>query len=201
MKTLLTLLVVILATTHAFAVIDPDPDMLGIYFDQAADNMCMTVGVNTPFYAYLILTNPTAPGITAYEFGLDVVVPAGMEGLFFRLSDSPFWYVPFPPAPPPPLGGDYAIGLASTYPTEPATILHVWQYMLLATFPVEIFLRANSNPSIPGELPVIKTGEVILMQVGFSTGGPGVPVATVNAAECPVVAEEVSFGMVKALYR
>jgi hypothetical protein len=40
----------------------------------------------------------------------------------------------------------------------------------------------------------------ILMQVGLSTGGPDIPVATVNT-DCVVGLEGKNFGSVKALFR
>ena len=89
MKMLFGLLLASLVTTSALAVIDPDSDSIGIYFDMEADDNCLTVPAETPFVAYLILTNPSAPAINAYEFGLENVVPVGMENLFFRLASNP----------------------------------------------------------------------------------------------------------------
>jgi hypothetical protein len=201
MKSLQTLLVVCLVATSAFAVIDPDPDMMGIYFDLDANDNCLTISPSIPFNAYLILTNPTPSGISAYEFGLEVVIPAGMENLVFRLANYPYWG-PSPGFPDYPglLGGDYFVGLASPVPASPSTVLHVWQYMLLSPVWMEMFIHSTSEPSIPGELPIVLTDEGILMQVGLSTGGPDIPVATVNR-DCVVGVEGASFGSVKALFR
>lgn len=201
MKSLQVLLAVCLATTSAFAVIDPDPDMMGIYFDLNADENCLTIGSNEPYNAYLILTNPTSSGISAYEFGLEIVVPGGMENLIFRLGSfagnapSPGWVdkTGF-------LGGDYIVGLGYIIPAAPATILHRWNYMVLDVIPVEMYIHSASTPSIPGDLPIVLTDEGNLMQVGLSTGGPDIPVATVNT-DCVVGVEGVSFGGVKALFR
>jgi len=182
------------------AVTDPDPDMLGIYFDMTADENCLTTGASIPFFAYLILTNPTSTTVSGYEFGLDLVVPAGMEGLLFRLADYTFGCGICMPPYVDPMGGDYIVGLASPRPTEPATILHVWQYMLLSVFPVEYYLHATFDPLIPGDLPIVQVEDDALMQVGLSTGGPDIPVATVNT-DCVVAAEELSLSRIKALYR
>ena len=204
MKKLLLLVLASLVATSAFAVTDDDPDMLGIYFDMNADNNCLTIGTSIPFFAYLILTNPTAPAINAYELGKENVVPAGMEGMIFRLSSNiannvvPGVDVGTNGA----LGGDYIVGLAAPLPAQPALVLHSWQYMLLAVIPVEMYIGASSAPSIPGDFPVVQNAEgSILMQVGQSTGGPGFPVATVNTPECVVGVEEISFGSIKSLYR
>ncbi len=201
MKKLLVLLMACLVATTAFAVIDPDPDMMGIYFDLNADDNCLTIGPMTVYFAYLILTNPTAPAINAYEFGLDIVVPAGSENMFFRLAsniNNPGGCYHDDAGR---LGGDYYVGLAFPIPAEPATLLHIWQYMLLDAIPVEMYIHSTSAPSIPGDFPVVQNAEgSILMQVGLSTGGPDIPVATVNT-DCVVDVEETSFGSLKALYR
>ena len=132
MKALLLILAFSLAASSAVAVVDPDPDMMGIYFDLTADENCLTIGPSIPFFAYLILTNPTSADITAYEFGLELVVPTGMESMVFRLADQTLGcLICFPPYVEI-LGGDYVVGLASPRPAEPATVLHLWQYMLLA---------------------------------------------------------------------
>ncbi|MEN8005466.1 MAG: hypothetical protein ABFS42_00500 [Candidatus Krumholzibacteriota bacterium] len=203
MKKLMVLLLACLTATSVLAVIDPDPDSIGIYFDTAAEDNCLIVPAGIPFMAYLILTNPTAPAINAYEFGLENVVPAGMESLFYRLATTPgnrVWA-----GPPIPgnnhLGGDFVVGLPYSIVAEPATILHSWQYMFLEYMPVEMYLHQSSNPSIPGVYPIVQNAEgSILMQVYQSSGGPDIPVATVNT-DCVVGVEGASFGSVKALFR
>lgn len=205
MKKLVVLLLATLVATSAFAVIDPDDDMMGIYFDVNADENCLTVGASTPFFTYLILTNTTAPAINAYELGKVNVVPAGMEGMIFRLSSNIANNVVsgVDVGTNDALGGDYIVGLAAPLPAQPALILHSWQYMLLAVIPVEMFIGSSSAPSIPGDYPVVQNAEgSILMQVGQSTGGPDIPVAMVNNADpCVVGVEEASFGSVKSLFR
>jgi hypothetical protein len=122
MKKLVVLLLASLVATSAFAVLDPDPDMMGIYFDTNADNNCLTSPSGVPFSAYLILTNTTAPAINAYELGLTVVVPLAWKlrssvcpapsptarspvwmsaptGLWAAISSS-VWPVPCRPSPP-----------------------------------------------------------------------------------------------------
>jgi hypothetical protein len=192
-----------LIATSAFAVIDPDPNMMGIYFNVDADINCITTPANTPFFAYLVLTNTTAPAINAYELGFINAVPAGMEGMIFALASTiangvvPGVNVGVSDA----LGGDLIVGLAEALPAQPALILHSWQYMLLAEFPMEMFIMQSSAPSIEGVYPVVQNAEgSILMQVGQSTGGPDIPVAAVNNG-CAIPVEEASFGSVKSLFR
>ncbi len=203
MKKLVVLLLVTFMATSAFAVIDPDPDMVGIYFDETADDNCLMIGASTPFMAYFIATNPVPAEINAYEFGFTNAVPAGMEGMLFMLASN---------TPPEaidvgshtPLGGDYIVGMANPMPATEATVLHSWQYMLLAVIPVDMYIFQSSKPSIPGVYPVLQDANgSILYQVGQSTGGPDVPVATINRpdGECVVGVEAATFGSVKSLFR
>ena len=205
MKIFLMLSIVILGATSAFAVADPEPNSMGIFFDRSADTNCLTTPAGTPFFTYLILTNPTPEAINAYELGLEIVVPAGMEGMFFQLAtniaDGAVSGINV--GSPTALGGDYIVGLAGPIPAQPATILHSWQHMLLAVIPVEYYIGASSAPSLPGDFPVAQDADgSILFSCGQSTGGPDVPVAVVNGAgPCPVGVEETSFGSVKSLFR
>ena len=201
MKKLVVLLLASLVATTAFAVIDTDPDMIGIYFDTDADNNCLTTPANVPFFAYLITTNPTPANINAYEFGYNIVVPAGMEGMMFRLADTaPTGSVDVGNSSNV-LTGDYVVGMATAYPTTPATVLHTWQYMVLSVFPAEFYIFQSVKPSVPGTFPVLQNADgSILYTAGQSTGGWDFPVATVNS-DCVVGVEDASFGSVKSLFR
>ncbi|MEN8005498.1 MAG: hypothetical protein ABFS42_00675 [Candidatus Krumholzibacteriota bacterium] len=203
MKQLIFVILISLVSTVAFGVADPDDDIMGIYFDLNADDNCLTAQpASVPFFAYIILTNTTAPAINAYELGLTAAVPAGLEGMLFRLASTIANGVVsgVDVGTNGPLGGDFIVGLAASLPGQPAVVLHSFQYMLLTPMIVEFYLGASSAPSIPGDLPVVQNAEgSILMQVGLSTGGPDTPVAIVNCNTSPV--EEASFGSVKSLYR
>ena len=203
MKKLVVLLLATLVATSAFAVVDPDPDMVGIYFDMTADDNCLMIGPSTPFFAYFIATNPTPGAINAYEFGFSNAVPAGMEGMVFMLGSNMANGVVsgVDVGEHTPLGGDYIVGLASALPATEATVLHSWQYMLLAEIPMEMFIFQSSKPSIEGVYPVLQDAAgSVLYQVGQSTGGPDVPVATINA-DCVIGVEDATFGSVKSLFR
>jgi hypothetical protein len=202
MKKLVVLLLATLVATSAAAVVDPDPDMMGIYFDVSADNNCYTATPNVPFFAYAIVTNTTTAGIDAYEFSYEMVVPVGSEGLLFRLANNIANGAAsgVDVGESGPLGGDHIVGLATPLPASPAIIVHAWQYMLLGAFPVDVYLRAASVPSLPGGFPVVQGVGTGLMTVGQSTGGPEIPVATING-DCVVATEDASWGSVKSLYR
>ncbi len=206
MKKLVVLLLATLVATSAFAAIDPDPDMIGIYFDADGTSNYLDVTVNTPFFAYLIATNPTPAMVNAYEFGYKIVVPVGMEGMLFRLGDASAGVGPVDVGNHlNVLEGDYVIGLAASIATSEATVLHTWQYMALASFPVEMYIYQSVKPSVPGTFPVLQNADgSILYTVGQSTGGWDIPVAGVNypeGVEPPVAVEDASFGSVKSLFR
>ena len=202
MKKLVVLLLASLVATSAFAVIDEDPDMIGIYFDMNADDNCLTIPFNAPFMAYLVATNPTPALINAYEFGYRIDVPAGMEGMLFRMADASAGTGAVDVGNSTNLlEGDYVIGLAAAIPTTEATVLHSWNYMVLAVFPVEMYIFQSVKPSVPGTFPVLQNADgSILYTVGQSTGGAEFPVATVNTG-CVVGVEDASFGSVKSLFR
>jgi hypothetical protein len=87
MKKLVVLLLVSLMATTAFAQIDPDTDMLGVYFDMGATDNCLTIGPSVPFFAYVTITNPSAPEVHGLEFGYNLV-STGAPGTMFRLLNS-----------------------------------------------------------------------------------------------------------------
>lgn len=203
MKTVLALLLVSLMATAAFAVVDEDPDMMGIYFEPTADTNCLTVGASTPFFMYVCVTNPTAGAIDAYEFGYQVEVPAGMEAMIFRLSTNIANLVAngVDVGVSGPLGGDVIVGLATPLPGGEVVVVHSFNYMLLAPMTAPVYLTASSSPSLPGGLPVIQEAGGDLMTLGLSTGGPEIPVAVLNGTECPVAVEQDTWGGLKSLYR
>jgi len=200
MKKLVVLLLVSLMATSAFAQIDPDTDMLGVYFDMGAMENCFTIGPSVPFFAYVTITNPSALEVHGLEFGYNLV-SNGAPGTMFRLLNSL-------PAGAVDLGtstdlmaGDYVVGLANPLPATSAVQFVTWQFMLLAPQSVEIFLGPSTVESIDDGLPAYEIGGAI-QSLGLSTGWPsaGVPVATVNG-DCPVAIESASFGSVKSLFR
>ncbi len=199
MKKLVVLLMVSLMATSAFAVVDEDPDMLGVYFDANADQNALDIGPSIPFFAYVMITNPSAAEVHGLEFGYNLTTTA--PGSLFRLLNAL-------PAGSVDLGantdlmvGDYVVGLASPLPGSPVVPFVTWQFMLLVPQTVEIFLGSSVVPAIDDGLPAYEIGGTIL-PLGLSTGDPaaGIPVATVNG-DCPVAIENASFGSVKSLFR
>jgi len=206
MKRLVVLLLATLVATSAFAVADPDDNMIGIYFDREATMNCTTVGASVPFFAYVIATNCTVPTISFYEFGYRNEVPLGMETMFFRLSDAAFDGYPnaLDIGGGDAILGDHICAADIGFAVEPAMVLHSYQFMLLTPMAVDMFIFQSSAPSVPGTVyPDVMDDETKLFStLGQSTGGPDIPVAQINPeGDCVVSVESASFGSVKSLFR
>lgn len=207
MKKLVALLLTMLVATSAFAVIDPDTDMMGFYFDQSGDNNCAAVVNNVPTFVYVLYTSPSVEFVEAFTFGYNISVAPGFEALMFKLAEV------LPPGgirvgedgDTVPEGGDFGVGLAEPlFPANGTAVLVSFTFMILSPGMEAAFnLTANSIPSLPGnlDLPEIQGpgGGAGLMTVGFSTEG-GLRSAVMNG-DCPVAEEVDSWGSVKSLYR
>ncbi|MCB1183121.1 hypothetical protein KDM41_06795 [bacterium] len=182
----------------AVAVIDPAPDVVGVYFDPNADTREVFVAPNVPFHVYVILTNPTHPEIWGFELGYELT-PSGPAGTLFRLGRI---------LPPDSinlgidddiLAGSYVVGMAAPLPGAQAVVLVQWQFMLLTNMAVYFQLGPSEVQSIPDGLPAYEAGGVIVpMGLSFGCWTPGS--GSVNE-ECGLATEESTFGAVKALYR
>jgi len=199
---LLVLLILAAASVpQASAVIDPDPDGIGVYFDLAADQNQTGAPASVPVFAYVILTNPTGDEIQGFEFAYHISVPPGMEALLFRLQ------MGWPPEVPLDLTlpiydtfSDEIVAVTSTpIPASSAVILLTWQFLLLAPMETNFFLGPTSGePPSNGRLTYVSETEPVAMNL--STGGPDVPVATING-DAAVPISSSTFGSLKTLYR
>jgi hypothetical protein len=185
----------------ATAQIDPDADMIGVYFDPGATIWCIDPGPAGPTDAYLCLTNPTAlSGVSGWE--CSIVITEGIFVLNWGYSGDAINAL----SPP-----DFAVGLASPLPWESSLVLMTFTIGLFAADPVEITITAQPIPSIPDTpypLPAYAAGDDPgdLRPLGFSTGWnpeTGEPnVAAVINGECtPTAADESTWGNVKNMYR
>ncbi len=187
---------------QASAVIDPDPNGIGVYFDLAADQNQTWAPANVPFFAFVILTNPTGDEIQGFEFAYHISVPPGMEALLLRLQ------MGWPPQvlldltlPIYDTFSDEIVGVTSTpIPASSAVILLTWQFLLLAPpMEAQFYLGPTCGEiSSNGRLTFVsETGPVAM---NLSTGGPDIPVAIINGDAVVPIASS-SFGSLKALYR
>lgn len=180
---------------QAAAVVDPDPDGIGIYFDLNADIVHTWVDPSVVFNAHVILTNPSATELQAFEFFYALTAPPGMEGLVFRLS---YW---FPDCPNClfVFENEVVLGLPVPVPLANPHVLMNLQYLLLAPLDAQFFLGPTSGePGTSGLLAYWSEAGVIPMNP--SSGNPDLPVAMVNS-EGVVPVEETTLGSLKALFR
>lgn len=195
MKTLTILIVAIAMGSTALAGLDPDPDSFGVYFDPSGNTNCMTVAAFLPVPAYLVLMNPTAP-VGGFECSVTMTgAPHFVLSTTFNsgCGTDPGWNT---------TPGDYLCTGVSDIPVPAAgaVVLVTWSIMLQAQAELLFYVGPASVPSIPGACPVlIRDG--IPRCGGVSSGDSSLPVAGMNAFNCPVSESISSFGAVKSLYR
>ena len=194
MKALCALMIAGVVAAPAFAGLDPATDSFGVYFDLAGNTNCRTAEAMQPVTAYLILMNPAGP-TNGFECS------ATMTGAqHFVLSTSFGGSCIDDITGPGP--NDIVTGCAANFPAPEtgAVRLLTWQILLLE--PSELLFRIgpSSIPSLPGGLPVV-TGDGVLRLCRVASGDVSLPVAGINAANCPVSDETNAFGTVKSLFR
>ncbi len=154
--------------------IDPGPDALGIFFDQAFSSNETYPAINTAFDAYLVLINPSDPSpIAGWECNLEIEGQIFVLGHYYpeqaiRLGE----------------GSDYVVGYATPLPSAGAVKLLTLS--MLAIFPTEVAtfsLSPNSNPTIAGQMSWMTDLPQSFVRMNTTTGQP--LVATVYA-EAPV---------------
>ncbi len=190
MKKLLVLVLAMTVASSAFAIIDPDPNSLGFYFDLTADTVeVQDAGINSQHTMYVILTNPTFQNLGGIEYGYV------MEGSAFVLSN--VW------ANPQALdigsAGNHIVGFGAPTPTTEATLIATMTVLFLDPVAVNFTLTGTVPSSLDPALPTLLTDGDVLMSSGDSTDIGNIN-ATINGAT-PVATDPVSFDAVKSLYR
>ncbi len=192
---MVAVLVVGMVPVGAGAVIDPTPDLLGVYFDTAADSAELVTGPNIPFNMHFILTTPSASHILGYEFSYQMNVSAALEGAVFKLGHT------FPPGITDltmpvydAISGEVIQSWPSPVPTTNAVILMTFQYMLLSPLTAHLSTGPASVETIPDGLPAYWDGTNAYALDNSGCSG------AINDF-CGVAVEQESFGAVKALYR
>ena len=211
MKKLVVLLLVSLVATSAMAQIDPDPNSIGIYFDDGAMENCTTAVPFVPFMAYYCLTNTTVGQVGFYEFGYENIA-TGPEFSFAFQQDFPangldesIVGATFDIGSGNAYLGDHIVAMGLGFPGVPVTILHSKELILYQAQSVDMYLFESTQTSVPGRLPVVL--DISLDPSEFftcnqSTGGWEFPVAQINPpGDCVVALEAASFGSVKSLFR
>lgn len=185
MKKLVVLLMLSVFASSAFAVVDPDPNSLGIYFDMNADVFEAPLGFTQ---AYLIVTNPAFDAIKGLECQVEWDEAAAA------------YYGMILPAGALNVGDQHAviIGLGSALPTTAATVMAT--YTLMATAPTYFTVGSLAvNPSIAGDLPVVVDGDDNMFQIGLSADVGNICAMIGDTGV--VDSESETWGGVKSLYR
>lgn len=184
------------------ATLNPHPDEIGIYFDTNADAVCTNVAPNIPFFAYLIITNPSAAEIQGIEFNMCVECIGGSENQLFKLSEN--WSAGFIE-----LGiiYDWCLDGRQIWFFDPVpqmgdnAVIVQLSYMLLADMGVDFYLGPHPFETIEDGLPAYGDAGGVVIPLRISTGGTEWPVARVNGICDVVPAENRAFSEVKCLYR
>ncbi len=194
MKMLVALALIGLLATSAFAGLDPDPDMLGLYFDTEGMVVCTQANFIDHVPAYILYTNPTIASTRGFECGITV------NG---RTNTSITVTYPLPATDVGAQDGNtfnYITGYSTPMPTAPVTVMGTLDIFYLDTNPLDFVLGPATPSSDPaGMYPMVMLDDFSLMTVGTSTNGE---VSAQLNGSCTVVDnEDASFGAVKALFR
>jgi len=181
--------ILVLFAQTAFAVVDPRPDVLGVYFDETGDQICNDAVIPfTPFSVWIVYTNPTPAEILGFEVGYF------LNGSLLQLAI--FWPCDLVFPIPPDLENLYVV-CSEPFLTAQATPLVHFQYMHL-TPPdvpeVTFHLEKASGSSQPGDNPYIILADGSPFEV--LAGDPAY-----ITSDCSVPTEILGWGTIKSLYR
>ena len=185
----MTAFVLVMFSQAAFAVSDPRPDVLGVYFDETGDQICNDAVIPfTPFSVWIVYTNPTPAMILGFEAGF-FLNGALMQLAIFWPCDLVF--------PGPPDLENLNVVCSEPFPTAQATPLVHFQFMHLpppdvpeVTFHLE---KAGGSP-LPGENPYVILADGSPFEV--QAGDPAY-----ITSDCSVPTEILGWGTIKSLYR
>ena len=203
MKAILVVTVVLLWAGAALAQpADPDPDGIGIYFDEGATTWCTDVASPSQVTAYLCLTRASdLSGFVAWEGRIEASDGCTISAFQIRGDGTNN-------ATEPEFVVTYGTPLAYALSTVllDITVDVEWEWA------VGLRVWAASTPSGPENLPAYATvaEPATFRTLGYSWGwdeGSGIPnwCAGINDANCPdgpsVAAPSATWSGVKALYR
>ncbi|MFN2370781.1 MAG: hypothetical protein ABR506_06450 [Candidatus Krumholzibacteriia bacterium] len=191
------LLTLVLAHGYALAQMDPDDDGIGIYFDPCACVNCVPMEPG-PQQGYIVITHPTSQqaGVGGWEAKIWVEGPGVITNVAFEGNAINFAS----------RADEYIVGIQIPLYNPfmyPAVIVATIDFLLTddAT-PLQWYIDAVYFHSAPEEQPAYLDGDDynIIIPLQQPTGGPTIPVATING-DCAVPTTEASWGGVKSLYR
>ncbi len=206
MKSALVVLMLVMATgiTALADPVDPDPNGIGIFFDEGAisESWCATAATGSQLTAYLCLTRATdTSGFTNWEGRIESSVPGTLVGFAIRGDGTNSAVAP-----------EFVVSYGTPLPYQLSTVLLeitvevVWQWSTgLRVWPA-------SAPSGGVELPAYATTasagvyEVLQYTFGWNENTK-VPnwCAAINDDTClsgpSVATDSATWGGIKALYR
>lgn len=194
MKALLAIVLIAMMTPAAMAGLDPATDSFGVYFDTAGNANCTTAEALQPVTAYLLLMNPAGP-MNAFE--CSIVMTGAPHFVLSTTYANGGGNIDWDP----PLG-DYVGACPSNYPVPENGAVLLLTLVILLQAPSELLFHVGpaSIPSLPGGQPVL-SGDGVLRLASVASGNVDLPVAGINAVNCPVSEEVSAFGTVKSLFR
>ena len=170
------------------AVVDPRPDVLGVYFDEFGDRNCKDdLNPGAPFSVWFVYTNPTVPFILGFEASYHTTADFIQMGLFPRCESI---------TPVEPDLDNLLATCSIPFPTTQATPLYRIEYLYLGFESVETtFHLEKARESIqPGNNPYIILADGSIMEV--QAGGPAI-----TTLHCVLPVEKMVWGSIKSLYR
>ena len=200
MRTSITILVALVlmggvATVNAG--LDPDPDGLGIYFDQYGNSNMHDINPFTPFPMYIVLTWPTFTEL----YGWQAAVREADTSILYMLSCG------FP-------GGganvgtgmQFSVGYELPLVTNTATVLATMQVMTQTRQSICLELTGIDHPAIADERPLLwiapDSPTVVRVSSMFYSSVSAVINDYIPSRCGSVVIEEArTWGSLKALYR
>ena len=191
------LLTLMLIASSAFAQLDPNPNGVGVYFDQGAMQNCL---MDPPLYsqvtAYVIATNISTPGILGWQCSLRTVPAVLPGGIGVTAGCTMTDVLP-----------DMSCTFGSRVGLNDPTIILATLTVLFTGGAIDFAIGPHSVPWLP-DTPCFRAGNnfntVLPLNASSSVPYPGYDntfiVASINGALCPVPTEPVSWGCLKALY-
>ena len=202
---LLVLIIVIGMGTVAQAdPVDPDPDGIGIYFDEGAidESWCATASSGSQLTAYLCLTRASdESGFTNWEGRIESSVPGTLVGFAIRGGGTNAAVEP-----------EFVVSYGTPLPFQLSTVLLEITVDVVWDWPTGLRVWPASSPSGSDELPAYATtaSAGAYSTLGYSFGWDDMTkipnwCASINDDNClnapSVPVDTASWGRIKALYR
>ncbi len=185
---LLTVFILLLFSQAAVAVVDPRPDVMGVYFDEYGDQNCKDdLFVATPFSVWFVYTNPSVDSILGFEAGYHTTAGFTQVGLY-------------PPCglitPVMPELDNLIVVCPVPIATTQATPLYRIEYLYLGVGSVEttFYLEKARESTQPGNNPHVILADESIMEV--QAGQPAY-----TTLVCVLSTEKLVWGSIKSLYR